>query len=252
MNDATTIATTSIVGQDPATRSVTAEGSLPLSQRVRDAAWWTTLVVASAAFLAHFFFVQLSNMPASPLKYELQNVDTAYVSPFFVQNWSFFAPSPVDRSLYLSAIAEYHDAKTGQLRTTQWFGISEPLYEAVAANRLGAMTAVELMVANAVQSYVNAVGNDKRSRVILKGKQYVRTSMPASIDPLDLLLCTRISASVIERYYPDVHFTRIRIGIGTHLFPRYSKRFERDRGGKQYFLVDWQPFPAVDPLPAAR
>lgn len=68
----------------------------------------------------HFAVTFLWNAPANPIKDSVGGQVTGYMRPFFQQNWSLFAPNPVNAEDELLVRAQVADPQTGELRTTDW------------------------------------------------------------------------------------------------------------------------------------
>ncbi|TDD68209.1 hypothetical protein E1262_16595 [Jiangella aurantiaca] len=68
----------------------------------------------------HFAATFLWNAPDNPIKDSVGGQVSGYMRPFFQQNWSLFAPNPVNAEDELRVRAQVEDPQTGELRTTDW------------------------------------------------------------------------------------------------------------------------------------
>lgn len=68
----------------------------------------------------HFAVTFLWNAPANPIKDSVGGQVSGYMRPFFQQNWSLFAPNPVNAEDELLVRAQVADPQTGELHTTDW------------------------------------------------------------------------------------------------------------------------------------
>lgn len=68
----------------------------------------------------HFAMTFLWNAPQNPVKDSIGGQVSGYMRPFFEQNWSLFAPNPVNAEDELLVRAQVVDSETGQTRTTDW------------------------------------------------------------------------------------------------------------------------------------
>ncbi|WP_053205086.1 DUF5819 family protein [Jiangella muralis] len=68
----------------------------------------------------HFAATFLWNAPSNPIKDSVGAQVSGYMRPFFQQNWSLFAPNPVNAEDELRVRAQVEDPQTGELSTTDW------------------------------------------------------------------------------------------------------------------------------------
>ena len=68
----------------------------------------------------HFVMTFLWNAPSNPIKDSVGGQVSGYMRPFFQQNWSLFAPNPVNAEDEILVRAQVEDPQTGALRTTDW------------------------------------------------------------------------------------------------------------------------------------
>ncbi|PZF81612.1 DUF5819 family protein [Jiangella anatolica] len=80
---------------------------------------------AAAFFLVglvvlHFAVTFLWNAPSNPIKDSVGEQVSGYMRPFFQQNWSLFAPNPVNAEDEVRVRAQVEDPQTGEVSTTEW------------------------------------------------------------------------------------------------------------------------------------
>jgi hypothetical protein len=68
-----------------------------------------------------FFF----NAPANPIKDAARGEINGYMQPFFGQNWSLFAPNPINSEDTVLVRARVADDVTGEERVTEWVNATE-------------------------------------------------------------------------------------------------------------------------------
>jgi len=210
--------------------------------------WWAAFSACGLVLMLHFSLVQLYNMPLSPLQLRFINQLSSYVNPFFSQKWSFFAPTPIDRSYSLVARARYVDKHSDQPGTTDWFDVSDPLIDALRKNRLTPLFDMEIGVSNALISVVNALPSNPDDTYSKDGRTYIRPTIPAATSPLDMMVLRRTALAMLEVAYPGKRFQQIQLGVVVGVFPRFTER--HDPGSRtqwSFFSVDWQPTEWVTP-----
>lgn len=84
------------------------------------------LAVVVVGFPAiHLAITFLHNAPPNPVKESLQAEVDSYMQPFFGQNWSLFAPNPINSEDTILVRAKVDDPGTGEQRTTDWVNATE-------------------------------------------------------------------------------------------------------------------------------
>ncbi len=68
----------------------------------------------------HFAATFLWNAPENPVKESVAAEVSGYMRPFFVQNWSLFAPNPINAEDELLVRAQVADPQTGETEVTEW------------------------------------------------------------------------------------------------------------------------------------
>ena len=82
----------------------------------------------------HFAITFLWNAPSNPIRDALGGQVNGYMEPFFEQNWSLFAPNPVNTEDELLVRAEVLDPDTGEFETTEWESATELEWTIVSHN----------------------------------------------------------------------------------------------------------------------
>jgi hypothetical protein len=219
-----------------------------LSNIFRSFAWWSTFTFLVLFLSVHFFLIQLSNMPLSPLKLRLSNVIASYVSPYFLQRWNFFAPQPPERSLFLLARANYTCQDTGKVMTSEWVNVSDSLLSALRKDRATPLFLVEVGLSNALVDYVNKIRDEPTATFEEDGQKYIRPLVPTNIVPRDTEFMTRTALATLEIQYRPCGLESIQLGILTDVYPRFTERNDRDAKSDQSLtLIDWQPAVWVTP-----
>ncbi|NED97387.1 hypothetical protein G1H11_18990 [Phytoactinopolyspora alkaliphila] len=68
----------------------------------------------------HVAVTFLWNAPSNPIREAVNEEVRGYIRPFFQQNWSLFAPNPVNSEDEILVRARLRDPASGDLRTTEW------------------------------------------------------------------------------------------------------------------------------------
>ena len=77
-------------------------------------------------------------MPMSPAKLELQRILEEQFSPIFFQNWSLFAPDPInqDDTLLIHCSSDPALARTTDVKDEEWDDVLSPLWDLARSHRL--------------------------------------------------------------------------------------------------------------------
>lgn len=82
----------------------------------------------------HFAATFLWNAPTNPIKESVASDVDAYMRPFFEQNWSLFAPNPINSEDELYVRAQVADIQTGNLEITEWRSATQLEWTLVRGN----------------------------------------------------------------------------------------------------------------------
>jgi hypothetical protein len=187
-------------------------------------------------------------MPVSPLKLRFVNQLDHYVTPFFAQNWSFFAPTPIDRDYVLVARTRYKDPDSGALVVSGWSDVTNTLLDPMRHNRLTALFHIEITLSNAVVSYTNKLADEPEAKYIAKdGKVYMNSEMPVTTDVLDMTVMRRTAIATLEITRPKNKMQEIQLGIVTSIYPRFTARNTSAPNQDAMFTIAWQPAEWVAP-----
>jgi hypothetical protein len=79
----------------------------------------------AAALAMHFLVTALFVGPLNPIKLAWGDEITSYMTPYFEQNWSLFAPDPISEERGMLVRARVTD-DNGTVRTTEFADITNP------------------------------------------------------------------------------------------------------------------------------
>lgn len=106
---------------------------------VRDSHQAPSAAKVVAAMLAallgwHFAATFLWNAPRNPVTDSVGPQVSSYMEPFFWQNWSLFAPNPINAENELLIRAEVPNPETGDYETTEWVSATALEWTVVDSN----------------------------------------------------------------------------------------------------------------------
>lgn len=189
---------------------------------------WLVIVVGTLAACGHLALTWLYNSPDNIAKITYDRQITGYFGQMLYQNWSFFAPNPIDQDTSLYARARDLDGKQ-----TAWVDVTGPLLADLHRNRLSSYEFISTSVMNAVLAAHNDLST-RRSRHDTSGamSQYHFRSL------------YRTGASVLRHLFPQNRFASIEIGLYQSEYPRFTHRTEsNDRAKTALFPLAWEAFP---------
>jgi hypothetical protein len=211
----------------------------------------------ASALALHFALTLAYLTPLNPLKLAFHQSVSAYMQPFFVQNWHLFAPDPV-RETHVLTVACRLRQPDGTLTETGWVDVSSPFRRARQANRFTPADRMDRPQASAMHTLVS------RDETLLLLQKHRRDDEP---DPaFDLLLeelgrgesrqreealtlINRIASAHCDYLHGPGRTTDVRPRIVVLRFPRFSERHRPDADGQlTYHLLDWAPHQAVAPM----
>lgn len=91
-------------------------------------------VLMVSVTIVHFVVTFLWNAPTNPVKTAVRSEVTDYMEPFFWQNWSLFAPNPVNAESEVLVRADVRNSETGEYETTDWISATRAEWTLVEAN----------------------------------------------------------------------------------------------------------------------
>jgi hypothetical protein len=194
----------------------------------RRALGWVALVLGTLAAGTHLGLTWLYNAPDNVAKVALDAPLRHYFGKLLYQNWSFFAPNPIDRDTGLYARGRAADG-----HETPWVDVTGPLVADIQRNRLSPYELVSTSVMNALL----AAHNDPRVR-------RSRPGGPSLTGSYSVRALYRTGASVLRTTYPERTFASVEIAFADTQFPRFTHRLERSSARTTLAPLPWEPFPA--------
>ncbi len=211
------------------------------------------------ALSVHFGMTLIYLMPPNPISLRMAALVNGYMRPWFVQNWSLFAPHPISetRRLLVACRLRQDDGTTLE---TPWFDVSTPLWEAQArqhvspAAPLFRLQAHTLQLATEQNEVLNALrhrdtGEDAELRRLVEALQAAEAPRQA----LATHLRARIGTAYCEHWYGMGRTHATRVALSVHRFPRFSQRHRPDAEGTIHlYPFAWMPYQPVAPLRTMR
>ncbi|WP_158542918.1 DUF5819 family protein [Phytoactinopolyspora halophila] len=99
-------------------------GELPQRVRISPVARGVAFVLVGLLGM-HMLATFLWNAPSNPVKEAVRSQVRDYITPVFYQNWSLFAPNPVNGEGELLVRARYFDPESEIERTTEWISATQ-------------------------------------------------------------------------------------------------------------------------------
>lgn len=120
-------------------------------------------VTTLLCLVLHFALTILYVGPVNPIKMKLQSVLDATIGTYFPQDWTFFAPEPVDTNFFilvqpLTSVQQSAAIKTGLLQNG-WRNITAPGYARLHQNRFSAYDRLMRPQYNTATSLLNVQRN---------------------------------------------------------------------------------------------
>ena len=175
-------------------------------------------VLLFAIVCAYTVILLLNDGPNNAIKIAEQPFLNQAVPPVLSQNWSFFAPTPLEHDVYVLARAQDASGKW-----TSWMNVSQFVGGKIKRNRFSNFDLLDTGLHNEV---LNTASYDVAHMRARKQNMY-------SLDPVRFI--ARTSMSFLEYEYPNRHFTRLQCGVLQRLFPRFTKRYDNDDKDKRTF-----------------
>ncbi len=201
---------------------------LDLRRQLSSVYEWTATIIVVTIVVVHLGITWLYNSPPNFVKISMARQLQAYMGYTFSQDWSFFAPNPIDRNAYL--LVRGADSSG---RKTDWINVSIPLIRAVQRNRLSPYELINTGVSNAVFESKRAFSDlTKKSR-----KENVLKSY-------DLRFLYRVGAAVLLSRYAPSAVRRMQVGVLDERYPRFTRRRTSGQLSKRRAEVfNWVPIP---------
>ncbi|MFC4069543.1 DUF5819 family protein [Actinoplanes subglobosus] len=142
--------------------------------------------LCAAAALTHMTMVFLHVAPSNPVSQRYEKQITAWISPFFEQNWLLFAPNPSPDQLQIYARTGWTTADGGQAMS-DWVDISAADREAVSHNPYPSRTNHTMLlrawIAYQSEHGEDDVSYDDQSRIRADYLRNIAAQRLAEIDP---------------------------------------------------------------------
>lgn len=194
------------------------------------------------ALTLHFVLITLSVVPKQAVPGPVERVSSNYADPLFRQEWSLFAPDPIDGDVQIFVRAK----RAGSESWTEWTDIYGPIRDEVRARPFSprAFVRVNLLRSALVPIKVMFFDNDtlsERQEVFLKWQQ--PESRPAELTSLD----RTASAAMAERF-PDLDLEAVQTRLVLTLIPRERQRPGQRQVPLRLTLPESKFDPSVPPL----
>jgi len=194
-----------------------------LTVRIRLLSQYLFVSVCGVLLLLHALLLFLFNSPDNPIKLAL-DPEMRVFGQIFYQNWSFFAPTPIDEDIDLLV-----RARTKGARPTRWISVEEPLIRTMQNNR---MSAYELVLTDVSNSVIMA----QQSLQKLNPRQVHHLT-----DTAEFRYLYRTGESIVKSAFPDRRFDDVQIAFWIGRFPRFTHRLEHTSNDR-LFTLDWEHF----------
>jgi hypothetical protein len=190
----------------------------------------------------HFGLIAFSVVPEQAVPRPVERVSSGYADPLFRQEWSLFAPDPIDGDVQIFVRARPQGTDTW----TEWTDIYGPIRDEVRARPFSprAFVRVNLLRSALVPIKVMFFDNDtlsERQEVFLEWQQ--PESRPAELTSLD----RTASAAMAERF-PDLDLEAVQTRLVLTLAPRERQRPGQREVPLRLTLPESKFDPSVPPL----
>ena len=133
------------------------EAPRPPIRRGREAARWIAASAIAGLFAAHFLIVSLGLFPDNPVSHQYKLERAAYMEPLFSQNWSLFAPNPINSNM--NVLYRFEAYRGGEMERSEWVDAMTPLVEAKRAHFWSPVQRITKFLTGSMQG-VNQANND--------------------------------------------------------------------------------------------
>lgn len=178
--------------------------------------------------------------PLNPIKIRLKPLLDNYFSGVFAQNWSLFAPNPVQQD-YVLLIQPIRTDQISELQDNKWYNISSSLWERFHNNRFSAYDRLARSQTSALKALVSGDprlftyhkacenGDTASCRIVSMLLEEIRKSQRDKLEKIGSAFCNATGATDKN----DYHYFAGRLRIIT--FPPWS---ERKTGKKTVMDID--------------
>jgi len=191
-------------------------------------------VVLGAVILAlHTFAITLYNAPPNPLSVAYREALVRYVQPYFTQQWSLFAPDPLDEDVVV--LARFRTARDSQ---TAWYDLSSSFLDSVRHNPL---TSVALFRESLMHGEVALIDGQRNQHAALPNAHLA--SIARQSTELQLLYRTAMATNPSGLAGPGLS---VQLAVGRHAFPRFNARDQPTNAkGWHFAYLPWTAFVSV-------
>lgn len=195
------------------------------------------IAVAVAIFGLHLVSVTLAALPPNRYSDAVRD-QTAYLDPYFNQNWRLFAPNPIAEDRNLLFQGTYLDAD-GKPVTTSWVDWTDVELDLVRHRLVGGRAGyVTTKLVTPLQSRSAALSTAQRSAVTgssqtdpptfaeLAAELEAASTAPATAAGFLRYerAATRLATDVLEARWPDLELTAVRYAIRDHEVVPFAAR----------------------------
>jgi len=203
----------------------------------------------------HFSMTLAYLLPLNPVTLRTTALVERYMTPWFAQSWTFFAPNPINETRSLLVACRLRQP-AGATVETAWVDVSAPVWAAQAQQRFSAAAWLARLQAHVIQLSTDQEG-------LLDAAQRRRLAAEAAAAPqLDGLsaaedtrralaahLRARLGAAYCDQWYGTGQTIATRVAVAVLRFPRFSQRHLPDRAGElQVYPFAWADYAPVAPL----
>lgn len=205
----------------------------------------TTNVVTALAlllFALHFLMTAVYLLPLNPIKLQYHRSVNAWMTPLFNQNWHLFGPTPVSTNLTLIG-----KCRSGR-QESRWLDITQGLLERFYERRLSATPAMASMQLAGMTMYTSGAVEIEPSMVRFCAAEADHPACVSHRNHTDAvrtrgerILVALVSESC-NHVLGDRPLDEVYLRIADVVFPRFSKRQERDQDGVVgVHDIGWRP-----------
>ena len=209
----------------------------------------------------HFAMTFLLLAPPNPISLRHAGLVETYMFPLFRQNWSLFAPNPIDEDQGLLVRAKLRPVAQGRPEVTNYVDITSSAIREAQARRLwpnrrarltsGALQQLTFVDPTSERLLRNVDNPSSDSGTFDREPPLDRLRLPpatpeearARADGRELI--RRLAhVAAVQRWGNRVDAVQVR--VARHVFPRFSRRTDRGIGDVAWYDLEWMPTPATE------
>ena len=193
------------------------------------------------ALLVHFGLITLSVVPKQAVPGPVERVSSNYADPLFRQEWSLFAPDPIDGDVQIFVRARREGSNTW----TEWTDIYGPIRDEVRSKPFSprAFVRVNLLRSALAPIKVMFYDNDTLSE---RRELFLRWQEPES-RPAELTSLDRSASAAMAERFPDLELEAVQTRLVLTMIPGERRPGQR-RVPLRLTLPESRFDPAVPPL----